>query len=823
MNLTARGVRSAFALTFVAAWLVVTNPTVAQADPATNADAKPIRVVVLVDESGSLKPADVAREKEGAALIAETQFSTESQVAVVGFGSSNAPGQTPVDNVCRLTKTDNDADRGYLSECVDKLHARTEAEGNDTDFAKAMEQALSILNEPSSTPQSKLIFLLTDGQLDVHRSPSWGSDPSRRDAAALSQLHQDLGQAATQGVQVWPLGFGDQVDRTALAQFASLGSQAVCGPGAPVPSSRVVTSSSDVTAALFQAFAAARCSVAGPPQGGKPDMYLTIPPIATDASITVLKRDKNIVVTYYEPGSSTPIDFSASNTVSADDSQFTLNGTGTANETLVIVDPKPGQWHIHLAPPSGTSLENVFADVMWQGNVRSAVTVNPPQPAAGQAVTVAVTIQTRVGVIIDPAELSALSVSAQLTGDGFDTVPIALADNGQGGDVKAGDGQFSGTVTIPAGATGALELVGSVRGAGIEANNVPYDTTIYTGGPAINLHVTLVPPDRIAPGGTMSGTVQASNQTGTATAIRLVIANPSSGLSASVSPATSPIPGSGTKNVPFTITIGSGSTVGPARVQLNTVSDADPTHVIDSETYTFNVAFPPPWVQRHALLLGAIGAVIVIALVALLLYLRQRSRNQRVAGLSLALWRGERLISELPTADTVGKEFYFVIGGSEYDPGAQKLARATPSMTDTYKITRRANGAVRLLTPYGEAKWIYADVAALLADDMSLQVSRANGTNVKAVPPAPSNFRRDPQSATHGSDEPLAESVATSAGYDDYPGGTASGGYGQPTAAYDSYGQTSGYAGDNGSSPSSYSPPPQPASGYDDYPQPESY
>ena len=57
----------------------------------------PVQVAILVDESGSLTPEDVEREKEAARTIALGVLAEGSTVSVTGFGSSNAAGQSPVD------------------------------------------------------------------------------------------------------------------------------------------------------------------------------------------------------------------------------------------------------------------------------------------------------------------------------------------------------------------------------------------------------------------------------------------------------------------------------------------------------------------------------------------------------------------------------------------------------------------------------------------------------------------------------------------------------------------------------------------------------
>ena len=76
-------------------------PAGAREDPPT---LPPMQVVVLVDESGSLSDADVVREREAARTIAFSVLAPDSVLSVVGFGSSNGPGQSAVDVVCPPTQ-----------------------------------------------------------------------------------------------------------------------------------------------------------------------------------------------------------------------------------------------------------------------------------------------------------------------------------------------------------------------------------------------------------------------------------------------------------------------------------------------------------------------------------------------------------------------------------------------------------------------------------------------------------------------------------------------------------------------------------------------
>ena len=135
-------------------------------------------VAVLVDESGSETKQSVADEQQTAGTIVQTMLNPASRVTVIGFGGVNnvVPGQNPVDLLCQPTIASGAANLDYLANCVGKIHKRSEAQGDDTDYAAALAQAMSYLGRGSAaTPPSpekaiKVILMLTDGAVDVHRN-----------------------------------------------------------------------------------------------------------------------------------------------------------------------------------------------------------------------------------------------------------------------------------------------------------------------------------------------------------------------------------------------------------------------------------------------------------------------------------------------------------------------------------------------------------------------------------------------------------------------------------------------------------------------------
>src|SRR5205085_4738949 len=180
--------------------------------------------------------AKVADEKQTAGTIVQTMLNQNSRVTVVGFGGVNnvVPNQTPVDVVCQPTIA-SAANLDSLASCVSKLHRRSETEGNDTDYAAALGQAMSYFSPGTTAGQQspagsiKVILMMTDGGVDVHRNTQqYGGGWLAGEQQVVSQK---LAAARQEGVQVWPLGFGTDItrgDSSYLGQLARGGAQTSC-------------------------------------------------------------------------------------------------------------------------------------------------------------------------------------------------------------------------------------------------------------------------------------------------------------------------------------------------------------------------------------------------------------------------------------------------------------------------------------------------------------------------------------------------------------------------------------------------------------------
>ena len=679
---------------------------VAGASPATagtddpSLQEKPVDVAILVDESGSESPTDVAQEVNAATILALGQLSGLSTVSVTGFGSSERQGQSAVGPLCPPTGVDTQDRLNALLVCIGRLHPRTADEGNNTDFVAAISQALYYLRQ-SDGDRPKMIFLLTDGKLDVHLSSQYGAAEEDRNAAAGRQLTDELAQARETGVQVWPLGFGD-VDAGALQSMAEQGAQRTCSDlsGDAKPRATIVRTSADALTSLAAAYASARCAQytvqdGNLQPGGPPvELKVNIPEISTDGSFVVLKGDPSVQVTYIDP-----LGRSVGDQTTVDGSTFTRGPQGGTTDSLRVANPRAGTWTIRLTPGAETTKPTrVVAAAVWQGVVRSSIVVDPPSPRPGQKVNVSVRLRSRNGDIKDPAALKGVTVGARMSGN-FAEQNLSLRDDGKAPDTAAGDGVYSGTFAVPSNAKGVLTFVGTVRAPGVLTDERAFSAEVGTGAApvlaAIDLRSTTV-----KPGGSVSGTITLTNQDGQPHRLRLVLDDLSPGTLAQLSPRNVVITsgGPGRTEQHFTIVFDPKTKLGTGSGTARLVDADQPATTYAQSFFGEKISYPEArWKQLWWLYLIGFGALAaLVVLVSRLVRVRQMRADVR--GLVMQLYRGDRLVHYMKAPPTPSSRMAFAIRNTDSeDPTLERVRDGEVG----YVVRRGDAGDVRLTRPDG--------------------------------------------------------------------------------------------------------------------------
>jgi hypothetical protein len=662
-----------------------------------------IDVVVLVDESGSETPQKVADEKTTVGTIVPSLLNQSSRVTVVGFGGVNhdTPNQVPTDVACVPTIASGAANLAYLSSCVGKVHQRTASEGNDTDYAAALGQAMSFLSPSSTaTPPSpsgaiKIVLMMTDGAADVsHDAQQYGSDWQLGEQTAISA---QLAAARQDGVQVWPLGFGTQIgsgltEPQALGKLNALahgGAPAVCDQQHAVnqPHATWVNNPDDAISALDQLYADAACVGVEPKVGtaGKP-LILSIPQIASAAAISVARGNPGVTVSFQMPDGQAWTDNSA---VSGQDSPVEV--LHLYNVTAADV----GTWTVRLTAPPDLANQVVRATVFWQGAVRALITANPSSAKLGQQVAVALDVLGPSGPITDPSTLSSMIVRVAVAGNGLSgtvNVPVAAAP-GQ-------PGHYTGTFAVPRQPT-TVTVTGTAAGYGLYTTQVPATVSVGTQTQGFTATPGFGGQRSVQDGGTVNGQVVFTNQTGSSRQVRLVLVNQSSAHATLTSPGGPVTVASGQPPaVPFTISVAPDSPPGAALLQVQAV-DAATGQVYNTAEQYFTVTKPPSWLDRYWWVIVVIVVVIILAFLAWLAAWLARRNRRDVRHLVVTLRRpGTPAGGGLEYEGKWAEAFPFII--RDETSAAPRLDHPPQSATGgVYQVSRAGRGLVRLTTPTG--------------------------------------------------------------------------------------------------------------------------
>jgi hypothetical protein len=684
----------------------------ALASPGRTADSgtgqsglAPLDVAVLVDESGSETPQKVADEKQTVGTIVQTMLNPSSRVTVIGFGGVNnvVPDQNPVDVVCQPTIASGAANLDYLSNCAGNLHRRTEQQGDDTDYAAALSEAMSYLGPGSTaTPAApskaiKVILMMTDGAVDVHRNTQqYGTNWQLGEQTAINQ---QLTAATSAGVQVWPLGFGTDIGTGVtqpqalkyLNNMASHGAPAVCDTRhvANQPHATWVNNPSDGISALDQLYADAAC-VGYNVTTGKGTLTVNIPAIASAAAISVDRVNPAITATFTMPDGAPWTDASA---ISGADSGSPVEVLHIASITSADV----GSWKVKLTAPPQLANQLVSASVFWQGAVRAIITATP-SVNPGKPVDVKLTVLGPNGPITDPSTLKSLIVGVTAAGQGLPSpaqIPVSALTGP--GNV----GTYTGTYTAPSQPT-TLTITGTAAGYGLYATQIPATVTVGTSSKGFGATPHFSGTTSVQVGGSISGSVDFTNQTGSARNVLLKLT--ASGTTATISPGTAiSVPSTSSGNppsVPFTVTIDKSSPAGAAGLEVQAV-DASTGQPYNTASDEITVTTPPGFLAKYRWEIIGILAVILLALLAAFASWKINRNRKDVRGLVVTLRRGGAQAGrELEPEGKWAETFPFIIR-DESSPSPRLDHPPKGSSVGVYQVRRARRGLIKLTTPMG--------------------------------------------------------------------------------------------------------------------------
>jgi hypothetical protein len=682
----------------------------------------------------------------------------------VGFGGVNnrVPGQNPIDVACNPTVVGTQQNLDYLSKCVNTLHRRTEREGDDTDYAAALGQAMTYFDPhypygAQSPPGAiKVILMMTDGGVDVHRdTQQYGQNWMLGETQAISK---QMAAARKNDVELWTLGMGTDVTPANAAYLQRLTASGAPSPCGETPHSTLVTNRAGALAALNQLYAQASCHMGTSVDPATPidklhdgKLQVTIPAFATDAAISVDRGDPRVQVRFYQPGGAPWPDASA------------ISGQDGAVEVLHVVNPSAGPWTIQLTAPPGLQSELVSATAFYQGAVRALITANPPSAQPGEHICVTISVLGNKGPITDPAEVESLRVGVTASGDGLaKPAPVAVSGTSQNNCVNPGVANYTGTFRAPVTA-GTLTFTGTAEGYGLYATEVP--ASVRVGAVRTGFQATVQYPTAATAqaGSSIEGHIVFTNKTGVTRTVRVTLDHISHAVVTLTSPGGSvTVPSGSPQPVLFRIHFAKNSPVGSALLTVDVTDAAKPgTVYADGPPLSITVTKPPGFIAKYLwAIIGVIIAIIVI-IVAVLLERARRRYHKDVLPLRANISRdGDPPGKELRPLGKWSDTFRFVIRDEDNEHVRLELPDpANPA--PVYTAKRSGRGQVRLWTPDGQEHDVALGSAGVLLDNglrLSLRDTRRHRSGAPRrpkPPPRPPSWPSTPPPLPSGGAPPV--------------------------------------------------------------------
>jgi hypothetical protein len=352
-----------------------------------------------------------------------------------------------------------------------------------------------------------------------------------------------------------------------------------------------------------------------------------------------------------------------------------------------------GTWRISLIAPQGVDNTLVSVSPLWEGAVRALATVSPPTAQPGQQVKVTLDVLGPNGPISDPATLSTMIVGVTVTGNGLPgTVGVPVSA------VSGAPSEWAGVYTVPRQQT-VLTFTGTAAGYGLYATQV--STTVGVVGAqtqGLSAYPEFTGGTSVQAGGTITGHVVLTNQTGSAQQVKLEAS--ASGATATLTSPAGPVTvqSGSPPAVPFTITVARDSPAGPTQVQVQVV-DATTGQVLSTLPQNFTVTKPPGFLATWAWEIIGLITLIIASILAAAWWRAIIPRRLDVRGLVAILGSEGEELHTLKAPSKPSLAFRFVIQDAEAD--TPRLDHAVPGFS-TFTVRRARHGEVSVSTPTGE-------------------------------------------------------------------------------------------------------------------------
>ncbi|HOD40000.1 MAG TPA: vWA domain-containing protein [Candidatus Wallbacteria bacterium] len=179
-------------------------------------------IVLLIDQSGSMRGSDPKKLRSDASRLFVNLCSETDRVAVVGFGNDAVQIYPPMQkNETGVTRTPLEPCKNPVKlKIIEAIKKNIKDNENHTSIHRALEEALAILKFNNSLGKSEtipIVVMLTDGQI----KGSGDLPPSTSIEKANASIDNSLEELGRNGVRIMTIGLGEKYDAELLRKISN--------------------------------------------------------------------------------------------------------------------------------------------------------------------------------------------------------------------------------------------------------------------------------------------------------------------------------------------------------------------------------------------------------------------------------------------------------------------------------------------------------------------------------------------------------------------------------------------------------------------------
>lgn len=188
---------------------------------ANSVKASKLDIVLLIDQSGSMRNSDPKKLRCDAARLFVNLCSENDRIAVVGFGNDAVqlyPQMVKTENGL-LRKSFEPTNNANKLKIIETINKNIKDNDNYTSIHRALEEALAILKFNKSLGSSDsipIVIMLTDGQIKGAGDLPPGTTLEKANAS----IDNSIADFARYGVRIMTIGLGDNYDHELLNKIS---------------------------------------------------------------------------------------------------------------------------------------------------------------------------------------------------------------------------------------------------------------------------------------------------------------------------------------------------------------------------------------------------------------------------------------------------------------------------------------------------------------------------------------------------------------------------------------------------------------------------